>query len=535
MFKSISLKSTATKVLKSTATKALKSTAYKALIAAPANGANFKEYNQYDAMGLAALIKAGDISAKEALQAAIHQANTLNPKLNAIIHRFDERAFNAIQNGLPEGPFSGVPYLLKDLGFMFADEPIKFGSRSINIVPTKDSELVKRMRAAGLNTFGKTNTPELGLIITTEPKSFGPTHNPFKKGYSTGGSSGGSAAAVSAGIVPMAGAGDGGGSIRFPAAWCGVFGLKPSRGRNPQGPTWGDGWEGAIADHVITRSVRDSAAMLDATAGREVGAPYVIAPNSSTSFLEAAQRAPKPLKIALMRDPLFPNTQVEKDVSKVFEQTAKQLEAMGHSVEYAQPDIDINMMWRDFFTVVSAHTAFKIDYLTEHYGKEQIAELEPQTLNVAMIGKSLTAIDLLQAKHGWHKVQYQTGLLLEKYDMILSPTVPTTAVKLGVLPPSRFDEMLLATTGIVDKRVNVGKLIYHSSLIEKLSYPVLSKMAFTTLGNITGLPAMSVPLGMSKKGLPIGMQFIGQMNDEATLLSLAGEFERAGLFTDPVF
>lgn len=493
----------------------------------------FKEYPQYDAIGLAELIQSGDISAKETLEAAIYQANSLNPKLNAIIHRFDERAFNAAQQGLPQGIFTGVPYLLKDLNYLFADEPIKMGSRSVHIVPEQDSEIVKRMRATGVNTFGKTNTPEFGLIITTEPKSFGPTHNPFKKGYSSGGSSGGSAAAVSAGIVPMAGGGDGGGSIRFPSAWCGVFGLKPSRGRNPSGPIYAEGWEGAVADHVITRSVRDSAAMLDATAGREVGAPFVTDASNEGQFLQATKTPCKPLKIALMAEPLFPGAKVDKEVLAVLEKTGRQLEDMGHKIEYTAPKIDIDRMWRDFFTVVCAHTAYFVEDLSLRYGPQQVANLEPQTRNMAMIGRSLSVVDLLKAKQGWHDVQYQTGLILEEYDMILCPTVPTTAVKHGVLPPSRIDELLLNVTGLIEKGVNLGKWIYNSSLVEKLSAPVLSKMAFTTLGNITGLPAMSVPLGMSNKGLPIGMQFIGRMNDEARLFALAADFERAGLFTDP--
>ena len=171
----------------------------------------FKEYTQYDALGLAGLVNSGEVSAKELLDAAVSQANTLNPKLNAIIHRFDERAYAAAQTGLPTGAFTGVPYLLKDLSFSFEGEPIKMGSRSVNIVSEQDNEIVKRMKATGVNTFGKTNTPEFGLIITTEPKVHGAAHNPFKKGYSTGGSSGGSAASVTSGIVPMAGAGDGGG------------------------------------------------------------------------------------------------------------------------------------------------------------------------------------------------------------------------------------------------------------------------------------------------------------------------------------
>ena len=494
----------------------------------------FKEYTQYDALGLAALVHSGEVSAKELLDAAVDKANKLNPKLNAIIHRFDERAYQATQEGLPTGAFTGVPYLLKDLSFYFSGEPLTMGSRSVNILNNYDSEIVKRMKASGVNTFGKTNTPEFGLIITTEPKAHGATHNPFKKGYSSGGSSGGSAAAVTSGIVPMAGAGDGGGSIRFPAAWCGVVGLKPSRGRNPIGPAYGEGWDGAVADHVITRSVRDSAAMLDATNGAEVGAPYVIAPPNGT-FLQAAMRAPKPLTIALHQQPLIANTVVDKEVLAVLEQTAKQLEAMGHRVIPAEPNIDIEKFWHDFMVVVCAHTAFTIDNVEYCYGTEHVQNLEPQTYNMAMLGRSLSAVDLVNAKHGWHNTQYQTGKLLEQYDMILCPTVPTPAVKHGVLPPSRMDEMLMRSAGLFNKGFNMGKYAFSSGMIEKLSHPVLSKMAFTLLGNITGLPAISLPLGMSKKGLPIGMQLIGRMNDEAMLLSLAGEMERAGLFTKPAF
>jgi amidase len=494
----------------------------------------FKEYTQYDALGLAALVKSKDVSAKELLDAAVDKANSLNPKLNAIIHRFDERAYEAAQAGLPAGAFTGVPYLLKDLSFDFADEPLTMGSRSVNIVTDYDSEIVKRMKATGVNTFGKTNTPEFGLIITTEPKAHSATHNPFKKGYSSGGSSGGSAAAVASGIVPIAGAGDGGGSIRFPAAWCGTFGLKPSRGRNPIGPSIGEGWDGAVADHVITRSVRDSAAMLDATSGAEIGAPYVIAPPDG-SFLQAAMRAPRPLTIALHKQPLVANTVVDKEVLAVLEQTAAQLEAMGHRVIPAEPNINIDKFWHDFLVVVCAHTAFTIDNVERCFGAEHVKNLEPQTYNMAMLGRSLSAVDLVHAKHGWHNSQYQTGKLLTEYDMILCPTVPTPAVKHGVLPPSRMDEMLMRSAGMLNKGFDMGKYAFSSGMIEKLSAPVLGKMGFTLLGNITGLPAMSLPLGISKKGLPIGMQLIGRMNDETTLLSVAGEMERAGLFTKPAF
>ena len=406
------------------------------------------------------------------------------------------------------------------------------GSRSVRVLTDYDSEMVKRMRAAGLNIFGKTNTPEFGLTITTEPKAFGAAHNPFKHGYSTGGSSGGSAAVVSSGIVPMAGAGDAGGSIRFPSAWCGVFGLKPSRGRNPLGPLMGEGWDGAVVDHVITRSVRDSAAMLDATSGAEVGAPYVIAPPEGT-FLQAAMRAPRPLRIALHQTPLVNDTVVDSEVLAVLMRTAEQLRAMGHEVIEAEPDISKDNLWRDFLTVVCAHTAFTIDNIERCFGAAQVADLEPQTENMALIGRALSAADLVCAKHGWHDSQYKTGELLERFDMILCPTVPTPAVPHGVLIPSEMEETLMRGTGMVSRGLNVGKYAFSSGVLEHLSHDILSKMSFTLLANVTGLPAMSVPLGMSRSGLPIGMQLIGRMNDEATLLSLAGEMERAGWFTAP--
>lgn len=493
----------------------------------------FTEYTQYDALGLAKLISSKQVSAKEVLLAAIDQANQKNPKLNAIIHRFDERALNNLSNidsmaNNETAIFAGVPMLLKDLSFYLQGEPITMGSRSINIQCPIDSELVKRMKTTGVNFFGKTNTPELGLIITTEPKAHGVTHNPFKTGYSTGGSSGGSACAVSAGIVPIAGAGDGGGSIRFPSAWCGVFGLKPSRGRNPHGPKTGEWWNGAVQDHVITRSVRDSAAMLDATCGFESGAPYRLG-KPTTPFLEAVEKSPKPLKIALHTKPLIADTKIDSQVMQTLEQTAKRLEAMGHVVEYADPVFDVDRVWRDFTTVVCAYTAFAINQIAQQYGEAQVANLEPQTHNMVMLGNALTSQDLLAAEHGWFELKYQTDELLSQYDVILCPTVPTPAVKHGVLPPSRVEEKLMTST----RRINLGRFLFSSGLARKFSQPVMSKMAFTILGNMTGMPCMSLPLGMSDNGLPIGIQFISPLNDEATLFSLAGEIERAGWFTTP--
>jgi amidase len=480
----------------------------------------FTEYREYDGLGLAGLIKAREVTPSELLEAAIARANEINPSINALIHRFEDRAYRHIKDGLPDGPFTGVPFVLKDLLAAFAGEPLTMGSRGMTAVPNYDSELVRRYKASGVNIFAKTNTPEFGLIITTEPKAHGVSHNPHKLGYSTGGSSGGSAASVAAGIVPMAHGGDGGGSIRFPASWCGVFGLKPSRGRNPLGPDQGEDWQGAVAEHVLTRSVRDSAAMLDCTSGHEIGAPYNIAlPRGS--FLSATQREPKPLRIALSRRPLV-NTETHPEVEIALNKTAQQLRELGHEVVETEPQINIERFWRDFFVVVCGEVAAMVAGYKSLYGAACVKQFEPATKNMAMIGRSLSAADFVSAKKGWHDIQLAMGRLLEHHDLMLCPTIPTPAVPHGQLPNSKIEELLM----LASHHLNVGKLLLRSGLVEQMASPILEKMAFTMMGNITGLPGMSVPLHSSSDGLPIGMQFTGRMNDEGTLFSLAAQLER---------
>jgi amidase len=480
----------------------------------------FTEYREYDGLGLAGLIKAREVTPSELLEAAIARANEINPSINALIHRFEDRAYRHIKDGLPDGPFTGVPFVLKDLLAAFAGEPLTMGSRGMTAVPNYDSELVRRYKASGVNIFAKTNTPEFGLIITTEPKAHGVSHNPHKHGYSTGGSSGGSAASVAAGIVPMAHGGDGGGSIRFPASWCGVFGLKPSRGRNPLGPDQGEDWQGAVAEHVLTRSVRDSAAMLDCTSGHEIGAPYNIAlPRGS--FLSATQREPKPLRIALSRRPLV-NTEIHPEVEIALNKTAQQLRELGHEVVETEPQINIERFWRDFFVVVCGEVAAMVAGYKSLYGAACVKQFEPATKNMAMIGRSLSAADFVSAKKGWHDIQLAMGRLLEHHDLMLCPTIPTPAVPHGQLPNSKIEELLM----LASHHLNVGKLLLRSGLVEQMASPILEKMAFTMMGNITGLPGMSVPLHSSSDGLPIGMQFTGRMNDEGTLFSLAAQLER---------
>lgn len=478
------------------------------------------DYTSLDALGLAELVRKGEVHPLELLETAIARAEKLNPNLNAIIHTFYDRARKEANATLAQGPFTGVPFLIKDLMDNYQGEPIRMGSRGILIKSPENSELVNRFMKTGLVPFGKTNTPELGLTITTEPKSSGPAHNPWKHGHSTGGSSGGSAAAVAARIVPMASANDGGGSIRFPAGCCGVFGLKPSRGLNPMGPDMGEGWDGAAAGHVITRSVRDSAAMLDAVAGPETGSPYRVS-KAHGSYLKASQTDPKPLRIAFSKKPMI-KASVHPEVIEGLEKTARLLESLGHHVEEVDPPINTNTFWKDFMVVVFAHTAFVANQIKLLLGKEAHNKLEVTTRNMAAIGRSLRAVDLVAAKQGWHDIQLVMGRFLDTYDLLLTPTLIDPPARHGVLTPSVFEEFIME----IGSRLPIGRLLFKYGLIEKFSQPTISRMAFTVMGNITGLPSVSIPLHWSSNNLPLGMQFTGRMCDEKTLFSLAGQLER---------
>ena len=481
------------------------------------------DYQSFDATSLAEEIRKGAITETEALNAAFSLYEQYHPELNAVIHVFYDRAIDAIKQGLPDGPFRGVPFALKDLICTFAGEPMTMGSRGIHWVPDYDSDLCKRYKAAGLNIFAKTNTPEYGLIITTEPKAHGAAHNPYKKGFSTGGSSGGSAAAVASGIVPMAHANDGGGSIRFPASWCGAFGLKPSRGRNPLGPERAEYWSGAIAEHAITRSVRDSAALLDATHGPDIGAPFLQkAPPSS--YLEACQQEPEPSRVALSRKPLVEG-EVDPDVLQCLEATASKLESLGYHIDEVEPAIETEGLWQAFFMIVAAHTAATEVEIRERFGRSAVRSLEPQTRNLAMLGRSFSAADMVTAHNHWQSIRVAMGEFMNQYDIMLCPTVPHVAVAHGVLPPGKVDELMMS----LSSHLNVGRLAFKLGIVEQLALPILKTMGFTLLGNITGLPSMSMPLGLSQSGLPIGIQAYGRMAEEHRLFNLAAALEEGFL------
>lgn len=487
------------------------------------------DYEKYDATAMAELVRKGEIHPSELLETAIHRAEKLNPGLNAIIHTFHERARKMASGNLPDGCFKGVPFLLKDLLDHLAGEPVSMGSRGIRFVPEYSSELVNRYLSSGLVPFGKTNLPELGLTITTEPKAFGPAHNPWKKGHSTGGSSGGSAAAVAARIVPIASANDGGGSIRLPSACCGVFGMKPSRGLNPIGPDHGEGWEGAVAGHIISWSVRDSAAMLDVTAGTETGAPYKVS-RPHGSYLEACKNDPEPLKIAFSKKPMIEGARIDHEVIEGLEKTAKLLESLGHHVEEADPVIDRKKFWQDFMIVVCAHVAALVENIGKLAGKEAVSLMEPTTLNMAMTGRCLRASDFVLAKQGWHEVQLAMGHFLGKYNMLLTPAIIGPAAAHGVIPPSSVEEKLIN----IGRYIPNGRMLMKTGVVKHFAAPTLDRMAFTITGNMTGLPGMSLPLHQAKNGLPLGMLFTGRMCDEITMFRLAGQLERAASWHDRI-
>ena len=301
---------------------------------------SFADYDQHDALGLAELVRQGAVSARDLLDEAIRRRDALNPQLNAVVLNMDELAWRAIEAGLPQGPFTGVPFLLKDLLAAYAGVPLTHGSRALrHYVPDRDSEMVRRFKAAGLVIFGKTSCPENGYLGSTESKLHGITRNPWDLQRSAGGSSGGSGAAVAARIVPMASGGDGGGSLRIPAAACGVVGLKPSRGRNPYGPLVGEPWFGQVQEGVISLSVRDSAAALDATSGPDLGCPYT-APVPARPFLQEVTQPPGRLRIAWCEQPLMRSGELSAECRRALQQTVAQLQALGHELVQAQPPID---------------------------------------------------------------------------------------------------------------------------------------------------------------------------------------------------
>ena len=467
----------------------------------------FADFERYDGLGLARLVRERRVSAAELLDAAIERVEARNPILNAVCARLYDECRRAIAAGLPDGPFTGVPFVLKDISVVMPGVATTGGSRLFaDAVADHDSELVARYRRAGLVIFAKTNTPEFGLSTTTEPRMFGPTRNPWSLAHSAGGSSGGAAAAVAGGMVPIAHASDGGGSIRIPAACCGLFGLKPTRARNPLGPDAGEGWSGSSVNHAITRSVRDSAALLDATAGPDIGDPYW-APPPSRPFLTEVGEDPGRLRVAVCLTP-WNGWPVDAECRDGVAAAAKLCETLGHTVDEARPEVDCAALREAQRVIVAANVRTAMETRAAALRRELSPDdVEKMTWRTAAYGREATAADYARSIQVLHGAGRAVGRFFTRYDVLVTPTM--------CRPPHRLGEVDTMTDDVDG--------------YEQVLYGTI---AFTSLFNASGNPAMSVPLHWTNDGLPVGVQFVGGFGDEARLFRLASQLESAQPWSD---
>ena len=463
---------------------------------------SIRDYAEHDALGLAGLVARKKIKPQELVEEAIARAERANPKLNAVVFADYERARAAARGRLPKGPFTGVPFFLKDINALAQGMPTRQACRFMPPIPSDhDSELVARYKRAGLIPLGKTNVPEFGLVGTTESRLYGPAHNPWNLDHSTGGSSGGSAALVAAGVVPMAHANDGGGSIRIPASACGLVGLKPTRARMSYAPDFGDVLDGLVNDHVVTRTVRDSAAALDATQGSVMGDPYW-APPAANSYLEAIKRKPKKLRIAFAIK-TFDGAKLHPDCVAAVKAAAKLCASLGHEVEEASPQLDQGLMMPAFMAYWTGHLAAGIDLIASMTGQTPTRDdFEGLTWGLYEAGKHVTATQYLHAKAALQQAGRITAAFHETYDVWISATLGRPPVPLGTFDLEETDPL-------------------------KSFGPMIDYVPFTAMQNATGQPAINVPLYWNKAGLPIGTQFVGRFGDEVTLLKLAAQLEKA--------
>ena len=478
------------------------------------------EYDRLDALALGALVAKGQVSAGEVLEAALERADARNPALNAIVHRADEVARRRAAGPLPAGPLAGVPFLIKDLFTAWRGQPMSFGSRlGAGFRPDFDSEVVRRLEAAGLVLFGTTNAPELGILAHTEPALHGPCRNPWNPGHTPGGSSGGSGAAVAARIVPAAHGNDGGGSLRIPASHCGLFGLKPTRGRVSFAPG-SDGWDGMACEGVLTRSVRDSAALLDVLAGPVAGDAYT-PPPPARPWLEEVGRPPGRLRIAFTEESFFGRTTHDECRAAVREAAAA-LAALGHELVEDRPPFEREPMVHAYLVVVAAGVSTMVDLVARLTGRPvRQAFLEPETVGLAAGGRAFTAAEHLAAVETMHSWARQVAPFFERYDLLLTPSVGQPPVRVGALQPRPVEALGIRLAGALGSRRLLDQLF---AAIGDRSFEATG---FTMPFNQTGQPAASVPVHWTADGLPVGAQLVGRFGDEATLFRVAAQLEAA--------
>ncbi|HLL28882.1 MAG TPA: amidase family protein [Xanthobacteraceae bacterium] len=461
----------------------------------------FADYSDYDGVGLAELVRKKKVKPVELVEAAIERIERHNSKLNAVVFKAYDSA-RARAKAKLGGAFAGVPMLLKDILGFKKGWPNRSGSRFAPAAPAGfDSTLVTRFETAGLIPLGKTNVPEYGLVPLTESKLYGPARNPWNLDHSTGGSSGGSAAAVAAGIVPIAHANDGGGSIRIPASCCGLVGLKPTRGRNPLGPVVGDVMGGLLVEHVVCRSVRDAAAILDATHGPEIGDPYA-APPPPGPYLKAIAKKPKKLRIAFTGKRLD-GTALDPECEAAAEAAARLCEKLGHHVEEAMPQVSPAVIGATFLPIWASILAMLIDFIAKESGQTPAREqIEGLSWGMYQYGRTVLAA---QYQLNWTMLQglsRHVARWQQPYDAWITPVLSQPPIKIGSINLEETDLM-------------------------KAFAPIIGYLPFTVLQNITGQPAISLPLAWSKSGLPIGLQFVGRFGEEHVLLALAAQLEKA--------
>jgi amidase len=460
------------------------------------------EYVCHDALSLAALVRKGTVSAAELLECALSRADQTDSLLNAIVHRLDHVARGQVGQLKADGPFSGVPFLVKDAGAAVAGAPMTMGSRVFaGQTSDTDSTLVTRYRAAGLQIIGKTNTPELGLSFTTEPLAQGATRNPWNPSHSPGGSSGGSAAAVAAGVVPIAHGTDGAGSIRLPASHCGLFGFKPSRMRTPVGPVNGETLFGMSMAHALSRSVRDNAALLDATCGAEPGDPYA-APPRLRSYSEEAGRDPASLRIGFSAHSPT-GSPVDPDCADASRRAASLCESLGHTVEEAALKYDCNAVRNAWRVIAGVSTALYLNTAEATDRSPSLCRLlEPVNAAWVRQAERYGALEFAQALNEIRSAGRAVGRSFERFDVFLTPCATTPPPPLGVLACLDND-----VDAFYERFWNHGP--------------------FTAIYNVTGCPAMSVPMGNCAAGLPLGAHFGAALGQDGMLFALAGQLERA--------
>lgn len=480
---------------------------------------NLDEYRALDATALAALVAGREVTPEELLELARQRADAVNPALNAIVMRLDGAAIDQIARGV-DGPLGGVPFLIKDLAQEYQGYPTSCGSKALSrAVATQHSNVVQRFLDAGLVIFGKTNTPEFGAKGVTESEYWGPAHNPWNTDHTPGGSSGGSAAAVAAGIVPAAGANDGGGSIRIPAACNGLVGLKPSRGLSPFGPALGESMFGMAVQGTVTRTVRDSAAIYDAIYGPTSSSVYPT-PSFTTPFATGITTPPTNLRIGYSAASAI-NPAPDREAVAAVEHAAQLLTDLGHHVEEVAPPYDDGALAKDFLTIWFAWVAHEIDDAKALGASD--ADFEADTLAIGELGRAAGVVAAFRALSHVNGYVLSLESFHQKHDYFLTPTLATPPLRIGATTTSP----LLQRASRVIAKARAGNLLARTGILDDLIDQSLGWVPYTQLANLTGRPAISVPLHWTSGGLPLGVQFVGRLGADGDLLALAAQLEQA--------